>query len=173
MAAPTRAAGSQRSTADRAATDSTARRTDPSHERREKLRHSQRRDPGTGSRSAAEWITLSISAFIVLALIGLTSYFSLTAPGTPAQVEVEPRLAETRPAGTHFYLPIVVRNTGGETGEEVRIRVTLTDPAGRAEESELLFQFLAGGSSARAVVAFTSDPRLGNLQAGVISYLEP
>ena len=56
-------------------------------------------------------------------LIGLTAYFYVTSPNTPAAVEVEPRLAETYQSGSRFYLPLTIRNTGSETGEEVRIRV--------------------------------------------------
>ena len=121
----------------------------------------------------AEWVTLVISTLIVLGLIGLTTYFYVTAPGTPAAVEVEPRLAETYQAGSRFYLPLAIRNTGGETGEEVRIRVSLTDPSGRQEAAELMVDFLAGGGSSRGVAAFGSDPRQGQLEAVVVSYLEP
>ena len=126
-----------------------------------------------GPRSSAEWITLAISSLIVLGLFGVTTYFYLTGSELPAIVEVEPRLAETYQAGSRFYLPVTVRNTGGATGEEVRARVTLTDPTGRQEAAEVMVQFLAGGGSSRAVVAFGSDPRQGRIDAVVLSYLEP
>jgi uncharacterized protein (TIGR02588 family) len=136
-------------------------------------RPSERQDTGTGQRSTAEWITLAISSLIVLSLIGLTSYFYLTVSTAPASVEVEPHLSQTYQAGGRFYLPVTVRNSGGETGEEVRVRVTLTDTSGRQEEAEFQVQFLAGGGSSRAMVAFGSDPRQGQIEAGVTSYLEP
>jgi uncharacterized protein (TIGR02588 family) len=126
-----------------------------------------------GPRSSAEWITLAISSLIVLGLFGVTTYFYLTGSELQAIVEVEPRLAETYQAGSRFYLPVTVRNDGGATGEEVRARVTLTDTTGRQETAEVTVQFLAGGGSSRAVVAFGSDPRQGQIDAVVMSYLEP
>ena len=128
---------------------------------------------GSGEHSVAEWVTLVISLAIVFGLIALTTYFYLTASTDPVMVEVEPRTAEVYQAGDRFYLPVTVRNRGGETGEEVRVRVTLTGAAGRQETSELQVQFLAGGGTSRAVMAFASDPRQGQIEAGVISYLEP
>jgi uncharacterized protein (TIGR02588 family) len=126
-----------------------------------------------GPRSSAEWITLAISSLIVLGLFGVTTYFYLIGSDLPAIMEVEPRLAETYQAGSRFYLPVTVHNRGGATGEEVRVRMTLTDAAGRQEAAEVMVQFLAGGGSSRAVVAFGSDPRQGQVDAGVVSFLEP
>ena len=36
-----------------------------------------------------------------------------------------------------------------------------------------MIQFLAGGGSSKAVAAFGSDPRQGQVEAVVVSYLEP
>jgi uncharacterized protein (TIGR02588 family) len=121
----------------------------------------------------AEWVTLAISTLIVVGLIGLTAYFYVTSPSTPAAVEVEPRPAETYQSGSRYYLPLTIRNTGGETGEEVRIRVSVTDASGRQEAAEMMIQFLAGGGSSKAVAAFGIDPRQGQVEAVVVSYLEP
>lgn len=143
--------------------------------RRDALRvpSSERRDASAGQRSIAEWVTLAISSLIVLSLVGLTSYFYLTGSTAPATVEVEPRLSETYQAGNRYYLPLTIRNTGGETGEEVRIRVSVTDSSGRTEAADVTITFLAGGGSSRAVAAFGSDPRQGQVDAVVVSYLEP
>jgi uncharacterized protein (TIGR02588 family) len=126
-----------------------------------------------GQHPGAEWFTLAISSLIVLSLIGLTSYYYLTRSTAPAVVEVEPRLADVRQAGGRFYLPVRVRNGGGETAEEIRVRVTATGPSGRQETAEFQVQFLAGGAADRAVVTFGSDPRQGQVEAAVVSYLEP
>jgi uncharacterized protein (TIGR02588 family) len=136
-------------------------------------RSSERPDASAGPRSAAEWITLAISSLIVLGLIALTTYFYLTDPKGPAIVEVEAHLDEVYRSGSRYYLPLTVRNTGGETGEEVRVRVAVMDPSGRQEAAEVIVAFLAGGGSSRAVAAFGSDPRQGQVEAVVVSYLEP
>ena len=144
--------------------------------RRDALRQrsSERQDAGrTSLRSAAEWVTLAISSLIVLSLIGLTTYFYLTGSSAPVAVAVEAHLAETYQAGSRYYLPLTIRNTGGETGEEVRVRVSVTDASGRPEAAEVMVTFLAGGGSSKAVAAFGSDPRRGQVEAVVVSYLEP
>jgi uncharacterized protein (TIGR02588 family) len=124
-------------------------------------------------RSFAEWVTLAVSSLLVLGLVALTSYLYLTASTDPAAVTVEPSLGERYQSGNRFYLPVTVRNTGGATAEEVRIRITLTDATGRTETSDFQIQFLAGGGSNRAVASFGSDPRQGQLDAAVVSFLEP
>jgi uncharacterized protein (TIGR02588 family) len=139
--------------------------------RREQVPQAQEAHPGP--RSAAEWITLALSSLIVLGLIGVTTYFYLTGSTEPAAVEVEPRLVETYQAGGRFYLPVTIRNTGGTTGQDVHVRVSVTDPSGRQEASELVVDFLAGGGASRAVAVFGSDPRQGQLEAVVVSYMEP
>jgi uncharacterized protein (TIGR02588 family) len=82
-------------------------------------------------------------------------------------------LAEVYQAGQRYYLPVTVRNVGGETGEEVRVRVALTDPSGHQEVGEVMIQFLAGGGSNDTVVSFGQDPRTGQIETGVVSFLKP
>ena len=159
---------------------STADRADPPRDAdtaRRALRGERSADRQEGGpkklRTTAEWVTLAISTLIVVGLIALTAYFYVTSPNTPAAVEVEPRPAETYQSGSRFYLPLTIRNTGGETGEEVRVRVSVTDSSGRQEAAEVMIQFLAGGGSSKAVAAFGTDPRQGRVEAVVVSYLEP
>lgn len=131
-----------------------------------------RRKPSP-DRSTAEWITLAISSLIVGALVALTSYFFLTGSSAPAVIEVEPRPDETFQSGSRFSLPVDVRNLGDATGEDVKVRVTLTHPDGRQETAEWQVQFLSGGGTSHGVAVFGSDPRQGQIEAGVVSYLEP
>jgi len=174
---PTRATPAQTGPSERSSDRSGRDATDQSNERSQDGQQVQRsgkpKDAGTGPRSTAEWVTFAISSLIVLGLIGVTTYFYLTGSDAPPMVEVEPRPAETYQSGNRFYLPVTVRNGGGMTGEEVRVRVTLTSTDGRQETAELTVQFLAGGGSSRAVAVFGSDPRSGQVEAGVVSYLEP
>lgn len=131
------------------------------------------RGAGSDTRSKAEWITLGISVLIVLSVVALTTYLYVTRTVSPAAMEVETHLNEVYRAGSRFYLPLTISNTGGTTGEDVRVRVAVTDPAGQQESAEVLIPFLAGGGSSRAVAAFASDPRYGQISAAVVSYLEP
>jgi uncharacterized protein (TIGR02588 family) len=154
-----------------AAADSTSRR-DAVRGKRPQDARTNGQSAGS-ERSSAEWVTLAVSSLIVLGLIAVTTYFYLTASDAPVAVQVEPRMAETYRVGDRFYLPISVRNRGGQTGTDVRVRVSLTGSDGRQESAEVLVNFLAGGGTSKAVVSFGSDPRQGQLEAGVTSYLEP
>ncbi len=156
---------------DAAAVNSTSRRDAVRGKRPQDARTNGQSD--RSERSSAEWVTLAVSSLIVLGLIAVTTYFYLTASDTPVAVQVEPRLSETYQAGDRFYLPISVRNLGGQTGTDVRVRVSLTGADGRQESAEVLVNFLAGGGTSKAVVSFGSDPRQGQIEAGVTSYLEP
>jgi uncharacterized protein (TIGR02588 family) len=118
-------------------------------------------------------ITLALSTLIVVAVVGVTTYLHVTRPHSPAAVEVEPHLAEVYQAGGRFYLPMTIRNTGGTTGEDVRVRAAVTDGSGQQESAEVLIPFLAGGGSSRAVASFASDPRQGQISASAVSFLEP
>ncbi|MGE3268287.1 MAG: hypothetical protein AB7P40_06035 [Chloroflexota bacterium] len=131
------------------------------------------RQASGGGRSVAEWATLGLSSLIVAGLVGLTLYFFVTAPTDPAKVAVDLRLTELYEADGRFYVPVTIRNTGGQTAQDALVRVTLTDPAGHAETGELQVEFLAGGGSSRGVVSFGADPRQGQLAAGLVSFLEP
>jgi len=124
-------------------------------------------------RSTAEWVTLAISSLIVGALIALTTYFYLTDSNAPARIEVRPHPAETFENGTRYALPVTVRNVGSATAEDVTVRVVRTSSDGRQEVAEWRVQFLSGNGTSRGVAVFTGDPRQGQLDAGVVSYLEP
>lgn len=129
-------------------------------------------EAGSG-RSLAEWVTLAVSSLLVMGLIGATTWLHWTASSDPPAMMVETQTAEAYGAGGRFYLPVTVWNTGGLTAEEVRVRIVLTDGAGRTETAGFQVQFLAGGGSERGVVSFGSDPRQGQIEAVVESFLEP
>jgi uncharacterized protein (TIGR02588 family) len=110
---------------------------------------------------------------IVGALVALTTYSYLTQSSEPASIEVEPRLDQTFQSGSRFSVPVAVHNYGGATGEDVKVRVDLTAADGRQETAEWQIEFLPGGSTSRGVAVFGSDPRQGQVRAGVVSYREP
>jgi uncharacterized protein (TIGR02588 family) len=131
------------------------------------------RRSGLSARLRVEWITLALSSLIVLTPVALTTYLHVTSSRESASVEVEAQLAEVYQVGSRYYLPVTVRNTGGQTGEDVRVRIVMTAVTGQQESAELLIAFLSSGGSSRGVAAFTSDPRHGQITAGVVSFLEP
>ena len=124
-------------------------------------------------RSLAEWVTLAISAAIVLGLLGLVTYLYLDDGQTSAVIEVTPLIDETRESGARFYVPVEIENTGGRTVEQLLVTVSLALPDGSTEDAQFTVDFLAGGASQGAVASFSEDPREHEVSVGAVSYVEP
>ena len=130
-------------------------------------------EEGQSGRSTAELVTFAISALIVLAVVGLTTYLHLTGGNGPAVIDVQPDVEGVYRGGERFYVPVRIANTGQTTAEDVRVTVALADPQGRQESTGLELRFLPAGATGRGVISFKSDPRLGRLSVEGVSYLEP
>jgi len=130
------------------------------------------REEATGERgrTVAEWTTLAISIALILGLVALVTYVSLTGGSNPPIVEARPLDAEVRHEGESYYLPVEVTNRGGRTAEEVLIQAELVGGDGAPETAELTIDFLAGGETAEGTVVFTADPLSGELTIGVASF---
>lgn len=134
----------------------------------------QRRPPAGGSAAGrvARWATFGIAAAVLAVVLGTIAYEYATGPRQPATIDVRPRLEGLRREGDRFYLPVVVRNRGGQAAENVRVRLRL-EASGQAEVSELVITTLAGGARREATVVFRRNPLGGNLVVDAVSYLAP
>ena len=128
------------------------------------------KESGQRGRSAAEWTTLAISIFLILGLLALVTYVSMTGSNEPPIVEARPLDQEIRHEGESYYLPVSVTNRGGRTAEEVVVHAELTGSDRSAEESEFTLDFLAGGETREGTVIFTTDPLSGELTVDVASF---
>ena len=133
----------------------------------------KREETGRHRRSAAEWTTLAISISIILGLVILVTYVSVTGGNEPPIIEMRPLLAEVRHAGNSYYLPVAVTNRGGRTAEQVLVQVELTGGDESSETSEFTFDFLASGETADGTAVFATDPSTGGLMVDVASYQAP
>jgi uncharacterized protein (TIGR02588 family) len=122
------------------------------------------------ARSVAERTTLAISIILILGLLALVTYVSMTGGSEAPIVEAKPLESEIRHEGESYYLPVAVTNRGGRTAEEVVVRAKLTGSDGSVEESELTLDFLAGGETREGTVIFTTDPLSGELTIDVASF---
>jgi uncharacterized protein (TIGR02588 family) len=136
----------------------------PSEEERGEAGEGQRR------RSAAEWTTLAVSIFLILGLLALVTYVSMTGGNDLPIVEARPLPAEMRHEGESYYLPVAVTNRGGRTAEEVVVEAELAGREGSSEASEFTLDFLAGGETREGTVVFATDPLAGELTIAVASF---
>jgi uncharacterized protein (TIGR02588 family) len=136
----------------------------PSEEERGEAVEGQRR------RSAAEWTTLAVSIFLILGLLALVTYVSMTGGNDLPIVEARPLPAEMRHEGESYYLPVAVTNRGGRTAEEVVVEAELAGRDGSSEASEFTLDFLAGGETREGTAVFATDPSAGELTIDVASF---
>lgn len=123
------------------------------------------------ARSVVEWVTLAVSALILLALAGLIVYESLREEGDPPVIVVEADFDGVREAAGHFYLPVTVWNEGGRTAEAVEVAIRLGEGA-EMEQVVVETQFLPGGGSFEGVAVFERRPEQEEV-GFVASFVEP
>ncbi len=114
-------------------------------------------------RTAAEWVTFSVSVLILLALVGLVIFQALTRGNKPSTIKVEPMLQEVRQSEGAFYLPITITNDGDAAVGDVEIQMSLESEGSEPETIAFTVQFLAGGESQEETVVFSADPSQGEL----------
>ena len=114
-------------------------------------------------RTGAEWITLGISVFIVLALAGLVIYQEVARGTEPPVIEVQPKLEQLRQEGGAYYVPIDIANKGEVTAEDIEVQVSLEIEGEEPETIAFTVKFLAGGETGEQTVVFQNDPAEGEL----------
>ena len=135
--------------------------------------HQRQDNASSDTRSIAEWITLAISAAILLSIVGVLTWLSFRGVQHPPIIVVEPSLEQVRQDDSGYYLPVVIRNTGDTTVEEAIVQAELDTGSGQPETAEITIDFLDGGEQAAGTFVFREDPASGELTTGVTSYQEP
>ena len=128
-------------------------------------------DRSTESRTLAEWVTLLVSIAIVAGVFIVVTYLYVAGDGHPVVIGTDVQLDHIRVAGETFYLPVVVFNEGDSAAGNVQIQAELAIGE-EIETSEFSINSLSGNDSETGVVAFSGDPRDGELTARVASYIE-
>lgn len=129
-------------------------------------------DQQTG-RTWAEWVSLGISVAIIGALVAAVVYLHLAGSDEPVRLDVQVEAASARQADGLYYLPVTIHNLGGETGEDVLVRLALDTPEGDRHLTELRVNFLAPNATHRGTVAFPANPAAGQITIHSLSYAEP
>ena len=118
-----------------------------------------------------EWVVLAISGLLVAGSVAVLLWELATADGGPPVVTVA--TGEPQPHGGGWAVPVVARNAGGETVENVTVEVRLGD-GDDAPRGELLLPFLPSGSERSGWVAFAERPGPGREpRARVIGFGKP
>lgn len=123
-------------------------------------------------RSLAEWISFSISLFIVGVIATLVLYIWATDRDRPAALNLNQN-EPIRETDGQFYVPFEIANSGGETVESVQVIAELQVAGEVIESGDLQVDFLSQGEKESGVFVFSQDPRKGQLVLRVSSYKVP
>ena len=109
-------------------------------------------------RKLAEWVTLGISALIILFLAGylLLQVFRGNEPMVP--VEVKLGLDETQQVAGRFVLPVHIMNNGQQTLRDLKLELTYQPPEATEPESTDLQVDYLGELSAQTVYFYFEHP---------------
>lgn len=125
------------------------------------------------TRSTAEWVTLAISVTLVFGLVALTIFNELKSSAEPAIIGVEFVTEEIWQANERYYLPLSIRNHGGEPASDVTVEITLIPEDGEEQTGEVTITFLDVNETSSSVVTFDSDPTQGELSVSSLSFIQP
>jgi uncharacterized protein (TIGR02588 family) len=125
-------------------------------------------------KSAAEWVTLSLSMLVVGALIVVALVEeSHRQQGDAAGLQMT---FDTEHAAQHnqsFYVPYTVRNTGSEAISSAEIWIEVSDGERVVESAEINVQFLPLQGKQDGVFVTTRDPETYALRSRVESLQFP
>jgi uncharacterized protein (TIGR02588 family) len=110
-------------------------------------------------RTVAEWVSLGLSALLILGLAGFL-LFEATRPSSPHVFPViQPLPDNSRSDGSLHTLPVEVRNTGSKTLRDLRLVLSYKGAGGNTEESDLEIGYLGESSSTTVYFYLGEDPR--------------
>ena len=121
-------------------------------------------------KNTLEWTVFWISLVLILAVATLLVYQEITGGDAPAALTA--RVGEARDTAGGYAVPIDVRNEGDTSAEDVRLQATLSWARG-TETGEAVLPLVPYGSRRRAWIAFSHDPRDGEIKVRVLGYREP
>lgn len=122
------------------------------------------------SRKLAEWVSLGISAFLVLGLAGYL-VFLVTQPRSPyVTLIVTPLVQQVQRAGDLYILPIEVRNSSPRTVRELKVQARQQAPDGQWHSREFTLKYLGAQGSQKVYLYFDHPPRAGQVTAQPLEY---
>lgn len=128
-------------------------------------------DDSDEARSIAEWVTLIVSVSVLAAMFAIVTYLYVAGDGDPVMIRTEAELNQIRVSDDAFHVPVTVVNDGDETAGNVQIQAELKI-GDENETSEFSIMILAANDRETGIVAFSRDPRDGELTVRVASYTE-
>lgn len=117
-----------------------------------------------------EWAVFVVSVALIVAVLGVL-LTEARSPASPPDLVLTLRAPQQGKRG--FRMPVIVKNSGGETAEQVHLEVTLTLEGREVEKSDMTMAFVPRASQREGVVVFERDPRLHMVESRITGYETP
>ena len=124
-----------------------------------------------GPRKFAEWVSLALSAVIIVILAGYLLFEAVTGSGPIVPAEARVRLDQISHAGERYVVPVEVSNRGERTMRDAKVEVThRTAQQMPSETQDFTIDYLAERSSQTVYLYFDRDPAQLDVRATVLHY---
>ena len=124
---------------------------------------------GREPRSLAEWVSLGVSAAVVLAVVAL---ILAQVPGEDEPAAPAARIDEVREVEGSYHVEVMVENLGHAAATQVQVVAELTTPEATYTGDQTV-EILSGGAERSLVFVFTEDPSSGDLRVDVSGFATP
>ena len=125
---------------------------------------------GSTARKLAEWVSLAISAVLILSIMGFLvgQVFTPEAPHVPVQARA--LLEKTKQAGEQYVLPVEIVNQGNQTLRNLMVEVEATEPGKEPTKYEVEIDYLGEGARQEAYLYLPVDPRTVEIEVTPLRY---
>jgi uncharacterized protein (TIGR02588 family) len=129
-------------------------------------------EPAEPGIPALEWIAAAVGLLLIVAMLGVIGWEATKGHGEkPPAVEVVAEKVIGVAGG--YVVEVALRNRSPATAAGVVVEGVLTGGDAAPETSTVTIDYVPGGSTRRAGLIFTKDPRLGDLKLRALGYTEP
>ena len=119
----------------------------------------QPEQPQTAGRSTAQLITTVISVLLIALLAGAILYEGyVDRANSPAEIRVAVQTDQAEQRGEHWYVPILIRNLGDDTVEELVIAIDVRRGDETILETDTTIAQLGEAAETTATIVLDEDP---------------
>lgn len=124
------------------------------------------------SRPLVEWIFGGVSTVAVAGLLLYLAVMSLSGPGAPPDLVA--RLDRVEKLSGGWLASATIENRGDATAAQVQLHAILKPAQGKAEQREIVFDYVPAHSRRQGAFLFQAEPQAaGDIRFVVQGYSEP
>ena len=111
------------------------------------------------NRKLAEWVSLIISALLILGVASVLIYNALKPNAEVVNVTVVAEMEKVQRTGERFVLPVRVENRGDRTVRELTVEVSFQPKDAEPQTAEMTIDYLAESAHSVVYFYFEEDPK--------------